>query len=303
MAAVRRILCPIDPSPFSARALRYAASLAAWYRAELTALSVKETAIMPWAGWLDAPLALPPETPEARAAGERAVHAFVAGAAGSTPARVTIVEGSPAAEIIRVATELPADLLVIGTHGLGGFERFILGSVTEKVLRKAPCPVLTVPRQPDPDTVDADVAFNTIVCALDFSDSSAAALEHAVLVAEEAQARLVLVHVLEWLAEGPPPPSAALDVPRIDNELEREARERLDAMLPEGTRERCRPEIVIPRGKAYREILKVASANDADLIVLGVRGRGPIDRTLFGSTAEHVVRHATCPTLTVGTRR
>lgn len=303
MIAFTRVLCPVDPSAFSSRALRYAAALASWYRAELTALSVREDLLIPWAGWLDAPLALPPETPQARAAGEQAVRTFVASAVGSTPANVLITQGSPASEILRVATDLSADLVVMGTHGRGGFERLILGSVTEKVLRKAPCPVLTVPKQAEPDTIDADVAFKTIVCALDFGESSTAALGHALSLAQEAGGRLLLVHVLEWLADEIPLKTGAVDVPRLHRELEQDARQRLESSIPSEARAWCHPEVIIRRGKAYREILEVATEHGADLVVLGVRGRGPIDRTLFGSTAEHVVRHATCPTLTVGATR
>jgi nucleotide-binding universal stress UspA family protein len=168
------------------------------------------------------------------------------------------------------------------------------------VLRKAPCPVLTVPRQADARTIDADVAFRTIVCAVDFGETSTRALEHALSLAQEAGGRLLLVHVLEWLPEELPRPTAHFDVPEFHRALEQEARERLAAMVPAEARTWCDPEIVVAHGKAHREILKVATDHSADLVVLGVRGRGVVDRTFFGSTAEQVVRHATCPTLTVG---
>ncbi|MCL4812302.1 MAG: universal stress protein [Vicinamibacteraceae bacterium] len=298
MITIKRILCPIDSSPFSQRALRYAAALASWYDAGLIAHSVR-SGLMPSARWIDAPLPLPLETPEERAAGERAVRAFVEKAVGDGPVEVVFSEGPVVDEILRLAREQTADLIVMGTHGVSGFERLLLGSVTERVLRKAPCPVLTVPREASPETVDADVTCRAIVCPVDFGEASQSALHYALSLAQEAQGRLVLMHVLEYFIEDEPRINAHFNVPEYRRALEHDARERLEAMIPEAARAWCEPEIVVGHGKAYREILRVAGERSADLIVLGVQGRGVIDRTLFGSTAEHVVRKATCPTLTV----
>ena len=91
-----------------------------------------------------------------------------------------------------------ADLLVLGTHGRSGFERLLLGSVTEKVLRRAPCPVLTVPRHHPEAVPPPPVLFKRIVCPLDFSDSSLRALEYALSLAQEADAHLTAMHVIEY---------------------------------------------------------------------------------------------------------
>lgn len=298
MIIIKRILCPIDSSPFSERALRYAAALASWYEAGLTAHSVR-SGLMPSSGWHEAPMPLPLETPDERAKGERAVRHFVERAVGEARADVVFTEGPIVNEILRVASELGADLVVMGTHGVSGFERLLLGSVTERVLRKAPCPVLTVPKQVAPDTVDQDVTFRTIVCPVDFGDAAKSALTYALSLAQESEGRLVLMHALEYFIEEEPRLNAHFNVPEYRRALEQDARQRLEAMIPEAARAWCEPEIVIGHGKAYREILRVAGERQADLIVLGVQGRGVIDRTLFGSTAEHVVRKAPCPTLTV----
>jgi nucleotide-binding universal stress UspA family protein len=71
-------------------------------------------------------------------------------------------------------------------------------------------------------------------------------------------------------------------------------------MVPEASRTECPTQVIVGHGKASREVLRIAREQDADLIVLGVQGRGTIDLAMFGSTAQHVVRGATCPVLTVG---
>ena len=86
--------------------------------------------------------------------------------------------GQPAPAILDCAVRLPADLIVMGTHGAGGFERFVLGSVAEKVLRRAACPVLTVPSRAHATSV---LPFKRVVCAVDFSDSSLTALHYALI--------------------------------------------------------------------------------------------------------------------------
>ena len=105
-------------------------------------------------------------------------------------------EGNTAAEILDQATTMSADLLVIGTHGRSGFERLLLGSVAEKVLRKARCPVLTVPPRLPDAVPSGPVLFKRILCAVDFSESSMHALKYALSLAQEADACLTVVHVI-----------------------------------------------------------------------------------------------------------
>jgi nucleotide-binding universal stress UspA family protein len=247
---------------------------------------------------MEYPMRMPLETPEDRERAVEAVVGFVREVAGETPVQVIVREGSVPAEIVRAATELPADLLVMGTHGLSGFERFMLGSVTEKVLRGSPCPVLTVPPAVDAERSPA-VLFKTIVCGLDFSRASGRALEYALSLAQEAGGRLVIVHSLEQFAEEEPKLSAHFNVAEFRRALEADARRQMAALVPESAKTWCEIETMIVHGKAYRELLRVAAEQKADLMVLGVRGRSAADLVLFGSTAQHVVRQAACPVLTV----
>jgi nucleotide-binding universal stress UspA family protein len=161
--------------------------------------------------------------------------------------------------------------------------------------------VLTVPRLATADAAHA-LTFKTIVCAVDFSQASRCALDYALSLAQEAGGRLLLLHAIEGLSEVPSPLTPHFDVAEVTRTLTLDARAQLEALVPEDARAWCEAEVIVGHGKAYREVLRVAAERHADLIVLGVQGRGAIDLTLFGSTAQHVVRAATCSVLTVGGR-
>ena len=123
--------------------------------------------------------------------------------APGVPMEAVVREGSTAAEILDQAASMKADLLVIGTHGRSGFERLLLGSVTERLLRKASCPVMTVPRRL-PDAVPAGpVLYKQILCPVDFSESSLQALRYAISMAQEADGHLTVLHVVEHEFQNP----------------------------------------------------------------------------------------------------
>ena len=140
MFALKRILCPVDSSEFSRHALRYASALAGRYGAELTVLSVRPR-VIPSASRIAPAPALPLWNPEI---GEQALRAFVDQEVGPIAAQIVSHEGPVIPEIVRSAADLRADLIVIGTHGLAGLERWLLGSTANDVLHGAPCDVLAV---------------------------------------------------------------------------------------------------------------------------------------------------------------
>jgi nucleotide-binding universal stress UspA family protein len=300
---IRQILCPIDFSDFSRHALDHAIAIAHRYDARVTALQVfvlaVEGALFTGAAGLQ-PFTLNDANREQLLARMRA---FVEGEAGNPTTVDVIVRESNdvASQILHGAEELGADLLVIGTHGRSGFDRLILGSVTEKILRKAPCPVLTIPRR-SPDAVPIGAApYRRILCGVDFSECSLAAVSYAADFARRGAEWLGVVHAIEV-----PPASFeganeyALAV--LQSELEEDAKTRFAQLLPglDGGGQ-FRKESIIVKGKSYREILRIARERGADLIVLGVQGRGALDRMLFGSTTNHVIRQAACPVLTIRT--
>ena len=296
MVDIRRILCPIDFSDASRHALEHAFAIAKWYEADLAALHVMAPPLLPNPPVLFAEPPHPIVLPESdRRVAQDRLHEWLApiGHAG-IKTDLVVDRGNAASCIVRTAASIHADLIAMGTHGLSGFDRLVLGSVTEKVLRKATCPVLTVP--PATSTA-AKVPYGRLLCPVDFSSSSLAALRLAISMAEEADAALTVLRVVDWDADDER--SLAFDSPDFRRRAEGEARARLDALITDDVRLWCKPSTRILEGKPYRQILKAAEDEAADLIVIGVRGRNSIDLALFGSTTNQVVRHASCPVLTL----
>jgi nucleotide-binding universal stress UspA family protein len=297
MIDIRRILCPIDFSDASRHALDHAVAIAKWYDAHLTALHVIHPVLLvePPILFAEFPKDAPP-TEEQRQSLERQLRGWLepASAAG-VKTDVLVDDGHPAGRILDQARSIEADLIAMGSHGLSGFERFMLGSVAEKVLRKAACPVLTVP--PAAATA-AELPYKRLLCPVDFSKSSLAALQFAFSMAEESNANLTILHVLDW-----PPDDELLvqrfDAPEFRRVVDEETRGRLEALVTDDVRLWCTPSTKISYGKPYRQILEVAESEGTDLIVVGVRGRHSLDLTLFGSTTNQVVRRASCPVLTL----
>ena len=179
----------------------------------------------------------------------------------------------------------------------------MLGSVTEKVMRKASCPVMVVPRSAPDRAVEEPVRFRRILCPVDFSASSIGALTYAIDMAEEADAQLTILHAIEI-----PPElrehhiTADFNVDEVRATAEAACLQRLRQFVPGQARTYCAVESVVVEGSACREILRHAAQKQSDLIVMGVHGRGSVDLMVFGSNAQHVIRAATCPVLVVPRR-
>jgi nucleotide-binding universal stress UspA family protein len=300
MIEIKRILCPVDFSDFSQRAVDHAIAIARWYESTVTLLHVRPLVpIAPAAPEMLPPMAL---TAEERDDLVRSLARYLPASPG-IPIERDVVEGNAAIEILEQARNLPSDLIILGTHGRTGFERLLLGSVTERVLRKAPCPVLSVPRQPE-TAAPAAPLFKRILCAVDFSDCSMRALDYAISMAQEADACLTVLHVFdlegamsEHWRERLTPPSLRKELEALENER----RDRLAQVIPANVSSYCDVETVMAGGTPYREILRVAGEKSSELIVMGVHGRNAADLLFFGSTTNHVVRQAPCPVLTIRT--
>jgi nucleotide-binding universal stress UspA family protein len=303
MIALKRILCPVDLSDCSRLALSHAAAIAAWYEARLTVMhafsDVPVFDVAPGLGVTTMPpVALKNIDRESLL---DALHRFVAPVSDHAKVEVQLLEApDPRREILEQAKELKADLLVMGTHGRSGFDHLLLGSVTEKVMRKSPCPVMVVPRHAAAAATEAAAPFKRIVCAVDFSQSSIRALSYALDLAQEADARINLLHVIEMPPElGEFPFSREVNINGVRAAAEAEYLRRLRELIPAEARDYCTVATQVSEGRAHREILRLAAEAHADLIVLGVQGRGAVDLMLFGSNTHAVIRGATCPVLSV----
>jgi nucleotide-binding universal stress UspA family protein len=299
---VQRVLCPVDFSDMSGKALHHAAAVARWYGAELHVLHAIVPVIPPP---LPVGAALPAMiAEESPAAAEQSLRQLVERAAIERHAvREVVRHGAAVAEIVDYAREQDIDLIVLGTHGLTGLEHLLLGSVAERVLHYAPCPVLTIPRTaPDADP-ERPVQFKHILSAVDFSPSSTRALDFALSLAKENDGEMTLLHVLEMLAPEDAITVAHYRVGEYVAQRRRDVCRQLSALIPANAREWCNPSAQVEVGPAAQMILQVAEDRRADLIVMGAQGHGALGTLLFGSTTQTVVRRATCPVLTARAHR
>ena len=292
MTHIRQILCPVDFSDISRHALDHAAAIAQWYRSRLTVLHVFVN--LPT---MDVPPLMLEDADRERL--KTAIRTMAVGLPRDVDLHLSVQEAEHVHdEILGQLAATHADLLVLGTHGRSGFQRLFLGSVTEKVIRQAPCPTLVVPPRAPDVPADRPILFRRILCPIDFSESSQAALARALSMAEEAGAHLTLLHVIEMPPELRENPLAAdFDIDRIHAAAEAEALRRLRDLVPETARTYCKVEAAVVEGRAYRQVLRRAAEEKADLIVMGVHGRRAFDLLVFGSNTHHVIRTATCPVL------
>jgi nucleotide-binding universal stress UspA family protein len=295
-----RVLCPVDFSVESTRAFHHALAFARWFEAEVSVLHVYHTA--PNAAPAGRGAAAANHEPLALTDGDReqlaaSLRAFIATENGSEAYVEWVLDESadvPAA-IASHADMLRADLIVMGTHGRRGFHRLFFGSVAERVLRIARCGVLVVP--PSARAWQSQPPLGRrVVCATDFSSGSCGALQYAASIAAHGSAALTLVHVIELPPDMP-------DLPQADLSAYRAARfAQADTAMTQAlacVETACRVEKLVLAGRPSREIVQLAADQDADLIVMGAHGRGAVERLLFGSVTEQVLRRAACPVLTV----
>jgi len=293
MVSINKIVCPVDFSEYSTKAYDYAYSLAKHYHAKLLVEHVVQPlpAAYPYYAFPEATL----QTSWSRliSEAERGLQQLVSSHArnGLQP-QCIVRQGMPCETILGLAEEASADLIVMGTHGRRGVDRLTMGSVTEKVVRKARCPVLAV-RKPahdfvEPQDASEPVHLRRILLATDFSDHAARALGYALSFATEYNAQLTLLHVLEDVGT-----TKALQ------ERTSAALSQLEKSVPGDIHSSYVVKTLVRIGKPYQEIIQLAQEEESDLIILGVRGRNALDLALFGSTTHRVIQLGSCPVLAI----
>jgi nucleotide-binding universal stress UspA family protein len=293
-----KILFATDGSRGAEVAEAYARALAASWGATLTAMNVLELAP-----------GLNPKYPVNELyLGELMKQAMrgLAEVKGRATARGISVEtriptGIPSEEVLAAAETEDADLIVVGTRGRTGLAHVLLGSTAERIIRRAPCPVLAVRTEGSMADQDGSPGgdppvLDRLLVPIDFSDCSIDALEYAVGVAQRAKSSLTLLHVLE-------PVSYGLDftLPHLpEREQLRDAIvTRLSGLVSALDSAQVRSDYLVRGGLPIDSILDAARTQSADMIVMGTHGRRGLSHALSGSVAESVLRKARCPVLTV----
>jgi universal stress protein A len=287
MLTVRSVLCPVDFSEQSRQALLWASAIAQYRGGELTVLSVVEP-LLAQAAEIRLGVDL------ARADTEPALHEFVEATLPedvrqASHTRIEVMVGDPAEAILQTGRRLKTGLIVMGTHGLGGFRKLLLGSTTEQVLRRTEWPVLAVPAGAvsAPAVEHPGVQLRKILLATDFRESAMAAVQWAGDLATDISVPLVLAHVVEPVVVPPRWQELVADF-----ESDRIASgQRMLARLSASFRE-THTDCVVSVGRPADTIASLAVEYEAGLVVMGLANAEDSELRKPGSIAYRVLRIA-----------
>jgi nucleotide-binding universal stress UspA family protein len=292
MPQIKQILCPVDFSETSARGYDSAQSLARHYQAKLFLQHVVDFVLPSYAYYADA-VYINELFRTIRNAARKQLQDFAKlhARTGVQP-ECRVDEGGVTDAILSFAAAQKVDLIVMGTYGQKGVDRVALGSVAEKVLRKARCPVL-VSRQIGqgivaPDRAQDSIQLRKVIFCTDFSHLAHRALGYALSVAAEYHAEITLLHVLE-------------DIQSLANihEAIATATKQLGKLIPPAGLKAGKIKTMVRIGRAYEQIIQFALEIQADLLIMAVRGRNALDLAVFGSTTYRAIQLGSCSVLAV----
>jgi nucleotide-binding universal stress UspA family protein len=294
MLEIKLIVCPIDFSEFSIRAYHHALSLAEHYRAKLVVQHVVELWRYPYADYAVSLGEHERFWQALREAGKEQLQEFVKNHThDEIQPELVVHQGIAPDSILSFVQAQKTDLIVMGTHGRRGFDRLMLGSTTDRVMRRASCPVLAICRPPHDSTAAGEERHHVhhlsrILFCTDFSENSERALNYAISATAEYDAELTLLHVLEK-AQNPAKTEEAIAI----------ATEQLDKLIPPEGRKTLKVKTAVRIGKPYQQIIQLAVETQIDMVTMGVHGRGALDLAVFGSTTYRVMQLGPCPVLAV----
>jgi nucleotide-binding universal stress UspA family protein len=289
------ILLPTDGSDHSVRAAEHGYYLARLFDATVHVVNVVD--IEGTAGMIDL------ENLDQRYAdrlleeGEAAIETVEATVGGDTAVTSAVLEGEASGAILDYADEHDVELIAMGTHGRTGLDRYVTGSVTARVVRRAEIPVLAV-RATERSVIAGD--YEEILVPTDGSEPAAAAIDHGLAVAERTDARVHAVNVFD-VGSTSVSPNASPSTARIEK-LKSEGRAATDRIATQARERGLDARTEVRNGFPSMDLLDYADEYDVDLITMGTTGRTGLSRYLLGSTTERVVRHAEMPVLAVNAR-
>jgi nucleotide-binding universal stress UspA family protein len=285
----KRIVVPTDFSDTAQVAVNLAGELAGYYAARLDVVHAVDASVYAYAGYPFASLSK--DLVSSAEAGVQKVK--LPAAADNAKVQRFVLSGHPASEVVDHAERHKADLVVIGTRGHGAVARFFLGSVADRVLHEAHCPVLLTkkPRGEIKHPKRKKKPFERILFPTDFSDTANLALQRAIALAEDLDAQLYILHVVDDSIITTHVPNEREIILR---ELRQAALAHIEKTLPPEHIENFATTAAVKRGEPGRQIAAYAERNHCDLIVMGSHGRTGVKRALLGSVADKVVRLAKC---------
>ena len=284
--SISKILVTTDFSPVSDHALDFAISLARRYDARIYLAHIVTPDPFQFA---EPQLAQATYEKVRQAAEEGVTDILISGKLRGIPHEVLLEEGNVWPTLENLIRKNEIDLVITGTHGRGKVQKILTGSVAEEIFRKADCAVLTVGPKVE-NGKKPEIELNRILFATDFGPGAEKAAAYAFSLAQEHNATLTLLHVIES--------AAAYTEESVARQREINV-VRMQKLMPEGSENWCKPEFRATFGAAVEEILIAARESKADLIVMGAKARNSLAGHAPMSVAYNVVSKAACPVLTV----
>ena len=298
MITFKKILVPVDFSEPSKKAVTYGLTLASRFDAVLIiAHIVPESSALSYA--------FPTETSRVeREQEEEARHAIEnllpPAYADKFYVQKVVKTGTIERELLGIVTNEAVDLIVMGSHGRRSVARWFLGSVTERMLREFPVPVLTVSHVNTEKHEIGSISLKRVLYATDLDEASSTGLKYAVEFARGTGAQLTVLHVVDDLDRMLWGPSL---IARLENErtkLVQEMKKRLDDLVAQERSSRGGEiEALVAEGKPFEKIIEFAQQRGTDLIILNLQSKSMLERAFLGSTAERVIRLARIPVLSI----
>jgi nucleotide-binding universal stress UspA family protein len=280
-----RVLVAVDFSKPARSAFEFALALSARHRAELVLVQ-----------------AVPPDQPFGWYARDRlALAAKLRQRAEQSNVELTerVQTGDPAEIILLHARSLHPDLIVLGTHQRRGIERVRVGSVAERVVRKATVPVLLIPRGRQTSAIKP---FTHVAVAVDFGPGTNRVVEQALALTKTSADRITLLHVVSRSSSDVPPHLYGYGIPESQDPLIRDAQRSLQLAIPVERETSADIHTRVLLGDPSTRISRAVEDVGADLLVVGVPKRGVVSRALFGTTAARLLRAVRVPILAVPER-
>ncbi|HXV59619.1 MAG TPA: universal stress protein [Vicinamibacteria bacterium] len=287
----RRLLCPVDFSDISRRALEWTLSFSKELQASVTLLHVIDSRMTSVGNLVN----IPDVSHELRQRADGMLHEWQR-VLNLSRVKIEIREGVPDQEVVNATREAPVDLLIMGTHGFGGFQRLLLGSVTEKVLHRVRVPLMTISQA---SALEPSKRPTRVVTAVDLGAESSEVVRHGLFLARHFAVSLVAAHVL-------PVPDVVLnyrtveqlgaeELARLTKRITEERRKELEQLMSHATDVDVEIETAV--GRPYA--ILTGLVRDTDLLVMGAGGHGEAALGWLGSVCHKMVRSAPCPVLIV----
>lgn len=287
-----RIAVPTDFSETAATAHALASEIGAFYDSKIDIVNVIDATVYAYAGYPLASL-----SSDLMNGAEEALNKVeLPASARELEVNRFVLSGTPDQAIVEHTKHHNVDAIVIGTHGHGAVARFFLGSVADKVIHAAECPIIVTkePKGAIKHPVKKEKPINKILFPTDFSECATGALNRAISLAEDFNAELYVLHVVDDSLI-----STRVESERniILKELRRHALEEMKTQLPDHLLENFDTIGAVTKGDPAKETAAYAESHHCDLIVIGSHGRTGVNRALLGSVADKVIRLANCPVL------